>query len=671
MTRASCRGESSSHDGAGGGGDRPRRRIRPSESRSSAEGRSARRSRRPRGGPRRGGPGPLRRLVGQATRRRGGRPRHGRPAPRPGLPRRGPARREATRAGVLGALESGSGSARPGDLFVLSFAGCGGKLPDANGDEPRNEDDTWCLHDGQLVDDELLGDSPASPKARAWSSWRIAAITTSTRPASASRVRASRTRPTSASPGAGLSPARLPRSALVTRTTGRAAPAAWTPSTSRRRRRSSSAASRARRFRRSPTTPSSPTATPARSSPPTAPSSGCARRASIPQRLRRGARPLRRRLAVRPLEHGRAGRPPLRAGHEHRRDDMDDADGVDDRPRRAGRRPLARPRRDQGDRSHPAALRLRLPPRARPHRPLRPRLRPARDALRAGLRLRQAPRDLVATRVRATASPTPPTARPSCVCTPTSTWGSRAASPAPAAASSAGEGCFFALSWSSRLDGPSSFEEAEAALDTTSQFWRGWLASGDFPDHRWREHLQRSALVLKGLTYLPTGAMVAALTTSLPETPGGERNWDYRYTWMRDATFTLQALHSLGLEWEADDFIQFVGDVAAQRRRRPADHVRDRRREGAARGDARPPDRLRGRAAGAPRQRRLRPAPERRLRRGARLDLPASEGVRPQLAAPVARDRGPGPVRRRRLAPARPGDLGVPRRAAGTTSPRR
>ncbi len=123
------------------------------------------------------------------------------------------------------------------------------------------------------------------------------------------------------------------------------------------------------------------------------------------------------------------------------------------------------------------------------------------------------------------------------------------------------EGCFFALSWSSRLDGPSSFEEAEQQLDTTSRFWRTWLASGDFPDHRWREHLQRSALVLKGLTYMPTGAMVAALTTSLPETPGGERNWDYRYTWMRDATFTLQALHALGLNWEADDFIQFVADV--------------------------------------------------------------------------------------------------------------
>ena len=63
------------------------------------------------------------------------------------------------------------------------------------------------------------------------------------------------------------------------------------------------------------------------------------------------------------------------------------------------------------------------------------------------------------------------------------------------------------------------------------------------------------------MTYMPTGATVAALTTSLPETPGGERNWDYRYTWMRDATFTLQALHWLNLDWEADEFMQFVADL--------------------------------------------------------------------------------------------------------------
>jgi GH15 family glucan-1,4-alpha-glucosidase len=60
---------------------------------------------------------------------------------------------------------------------------------------------------------------------------------------------------------------------------------------------------------------------------------------------------------------------------------------------------------------------------------------------------------------------------------------------------------------------------------------------------------------------MPTGATVAALTTSLPETPGGERNWDYRYTWLRDSTFTLQALHFLNLDWEAEEFMQFVADL--------------------------------------------------------------------------------------------------------------
>ena len=64
--------------------------------------------------------------------------------------------------------------------------------------------------------------------------------------------------------------------------------------------------------------------------------------------------------------------------------------------------------------------------------------------------------------------------------------------------------------------------------------------------------------MLKGLTYEPTGAMVAALTTSLPETPGGERNWDYRYTWIRDATFTLWSLHVIGFDQEAREFMEFV-----------------------------------------------------------------------------------------------------------------
>ena len=124
-----------------------------------------------------------------------------------------------------------------------------------------------------------------------------------------------------------------------------------------------------------------------------------------------------------------------------------------------------------------------------------------------------------------------------------------------------GEKRFCALSFTEGLGGPHTVEQAEEHMQRTSHFWRQWLAEGVYPDHPWRLHLQRSALVLKGLTFMPTGALVAAPTTSLPETPGGERNWDYRFCWMRDASFTLWALHALGLDWEADDFVQYVADM--------------------------------------------------------------------------------------------------------------
>ena len=104
-------------------------------------------------------------------------------------------------------------------------------------------------------------------------------------------------------------------------------------------------------------------------------------------------------------------------------------------------------------------------------------------------------------------------------------------------------------------------EEANARLNDTSRFWRHWLGRARIPDHELRHLIQRSALAIKGLTFMPTGATVAALTTSLPETPGGERNWDYRYTWIRDSTFTLQALHFLELDWEANEFMQFIADL--------------------------------------------------------------------------------------------------------------
>ena len=98
-------------------------------------------------------------------------------------------------------------------------------------------------------------------------------------------------------------------------------------------------------------------------------------------------------------------------------------------------------------------------------------------------------------------------------------------------------------------------------MSETVNYWRSWISKARMPDHRFREAIQRSALAIKGLTYMPTGATVAASTTSLPETPGGERNWDYRFTWIRDSTFTLQALHYLDLDWEANEFMQFVGDL--------------------------------------------------------------------------------------------------------------
>ncbi|HEU4739878.1 MAG TPA: glycoside hydrolase family 15 protein [Solirubrobacterales bacterium] len=124
------------------------------------------------------------------------------------------------------------------------------------------------------------------------------------------------------------------------------------------------------------------------------------------------------------------------------------------------------------------------------------------------------------------------------------------------------EAAFCALTWSDGdLGGPRSAPEALERIDSTEEFWREWLRAGKFPDHPWRIHLQRSALVLKGLTYAPTGAIIAAATTSLPETPGGERNWDYRFSWIRDSTFSLWALHTLGFDQEARDFMRFIVDV--------------------------------------------------------------------------------------------------------------
>jgi GH15 family glucan-1,4-alpha-glucosidase len=115
---------------------------------------------------------------------------------------------------------------------------------------------------------------------------------------------------------------------------------------------------------------------------------------------------------------------------------------------------------------------------------------------------------------------------------------------------------------------PCTVDEALRLGRATIGFWRSWLSASRYRG-RWRETVHRSALTLKLLTYAPTGAFVAAPTTSLPEQIGGERNWDYRYVWVRDAAFCVYALLRLGFTSEAHAFIKFVFEHAAS----PADSV--------------------------------------------------------------------------------------------------
>jgi GH15 family glucan-1,4-alpha-glucosidase len=106
-------------------------------------------------------------------------------------------------------------------------------------------------------------------------------------------------------------------------------------------------------------------------------------------------------------------------------------------------------------------------------------------------------------------------------------------------------------------------EQADRLQEDTQRFWRGWLARSSYAG-RWREMVDRSAITLKLLTYAPTGAPVAAPTTGLPEQVGGERNWDYRYTWIRDGSFSIYALLSLGYVEEAAAFGGWLRDRAAE-----------------------------------------------------------------------------------------------------------
>jgi GH15 family glucan-1,4-alpha-glucosidase len=106
-------------------------------------------------------------------------------------------------------------------------------------------------------------------------------------------------------------------------------------------------------------------------------------------------------------------------------------------------------------------------------------------------------------------------------------------------------------------------DELVSLFEEAVRFWRGWLAKSDYRG-RWRETVHRSAMSLKLMTYAPTGALVAAPTAGLPEQLGGERNWDYRFTWVRDGSFSIRALLSLGYHDEAEQFGRWLGARVAE-----------------------------------------------------------------------------------------------------------
>jgi GH15 family glucan-1,4-alpha-glucosidase len=132
----------------------------------------------------------------------------------------------------------------------------------------------------------------------------------------------------------------------------------------------------------------------------------------------------------------------------------------------------------------------------------------------------------------------------------------------------AGERATFVLAEIEGGEGPGralSGRDFDELLRDTLDYWRRWVSQSTY-EGRWREDVHRSALALKLMVYDPTGALVAAPTMGLPETMGGERNWDYRYTWLRDAAFTLYALISIGFEEEAGKFMGWLRDRCASDR---------------------------------------------------------------------------------------------------------
>ena len=150
----------------------------------------------------------------------------------------------------------------------------------------------------------------------------------------------------------------------------------------------------------------------------------------------------------------------------------------------------------------------------------------------------------------------------------------------------------FQLTWHPSNEECKAASDPVAMVQGAEQWWLSWCDSGEYVEGRWRGTARASAVVLKGLTYAPTGAVVAAASTSLPERLGGVRNWDYRYGWLRDATFSLLALLS-GLRGGGAGMARLVAPGGGGFAESTADHVRHRRRTPPARARARLAARLR------------------------------------------------------------------------------
>ena len=193
----------------------------------------------------------------------------------------------------------------------------------------------------------------------------------------------------------------------------------------------------------------------------------------------------------------------------------------------------------------------------------------------------------------------------------------------------------FSLTWFPSVAHPPLPLDSLAARNHTRKYWHDWVGRGAYSGG-WRDLVVRSLITLKALTYGPSGAVCAAATTSLPEAIGGNRNWDYRYSWLRDATFTLNALSVSGYTDEAAAWVDWLrravaGDPGEIQIMYGVDGER-RLTEF----EARPPHRLRGVNACPYRQQGCDPAPARRLRRGHGLGCHLLAKPHPQKVQRIA-----------------------------------